>query len=58
MQSSDDSSLVQQLTTPLSRYPVIKLAIMTAEPVSSHFKMELIQAISTQLDRHSLVASR
>lgn len=73
MQSSDDSSLAQQLTTLLSRYPVIKLAIlfgsqadpartkhfdsdidlaiMTAEPVSSHFKMELIQAISTELDR-------
>jgi len=73
MQSSADSSLAQQLTTLLSRYPVIKLAIlfgsqadpartkhfdsdidlaiMTAEPVSSHFKMELIQAISTELDR-------
>ena len=73
MQSSDDSLLAQQLTTLLSRYPVIKLAIlfgsqadpartkhfdsdidlaiMTAEPVSSHFKMELIQAISTELDR-------
>lgn len=73
MQSSDDSSLAQQLTTLLSRYPVIKLAIlfgsqadpartkhfdsdidlaiMTAEPISSHFKMELIQAISTELDR-------
>jgi len=73
MQSSADSSLAQQLTTLLSRYPVIKLAIlfgsqadpartkhfdsdidlaiMTAEPVSSHFKIELIQAISTELDR-------
>lgn len=73
MQSSADSSLAQQLTTLLSRYPVIKLAIlfgsqadpartkhfdsdidlaiMTAEPISSHFKMELIQAISTELDR-------
>ena len=73
MQSSDNSPLAQQLTTLLSRYPVIKLAIlfgsqadpartkhfdsdidlaiMTAEPVSSHFKMELIQAISTELDR-------
>jgi len=73
MQFSDNASLTQQLTTLLSRYPVIKLAIlfgsqadparkkhfdsdidlaiMTTEPVSSHFKMELIQAISTELDR-------
>jgi len=73
MQFSDNASLAQQLTALLSRYPVIKLAIlfgsqadpartkhfdsdidlaiMTTEPISSHFKMELIQAISTQLDR-------
>jgi len=29
----------------------IDLAIMTTEPINSHFKMELIQAISTELDR-------
>lgn len=28
----------------------IDLAIMTTEPISSHFKMELMQAISTELD--------
>ena len=72
-QSNDDSSLAQQLTALLSRYPLIKLAIlfgsqadltrkkhfgsdidlaiMTTEPINSHFKMELIQAISTELDR-------
>lgn len=72
MQSSDNLSLTQQLTTLLSRYPMIKLAIlfgsradpartkhfgsdidlaiMTGEPISSHFKMELMQAISTELD--------
>ena len=71
-QSNDDSSLAQQLTALLSRYPLIKLAIlfgsqadptrkkhfgsdidlaiMTTEPVSSHFKMELMQTISAELD--------
>lgn len=73
MQSNDNSSLAQQLTALLSRYPLIKLAIlfgsqadparkkhfgsdidlaiMTTGPISSHFKMELMQTISTKLGR-------
>ncbi len=72
MQSNDNPSLTQQLTTLLSHHPVIKLAIlfgsradpartkhfgsdidlaiMTEGSISNHFKMELMQAISTELD--------